>query len=1042
MLKRISFLIVVFFWGLSTSYGQYCGFDQTYNKAIQNDPGFAQRSQQMRASIANYIQAHSANNSNSLIINTANGPVFEIPVVIHVIHTGGPSGSTYNPSTTQLTGMIDYLNQAYAATWPTYPNPSNGGVFIPIRFTLAKRDPNCMPTNGIVRIDGSALPGYTTFGIAHNGTNGAAEVSVKALSIWPKSEYYNIWVVNKIDGQDGFNSTGSFVAGFAWFPGAAADVDGTVMLAYSAHFGEKTLPHEVGHAFSLWHTFEGDNNGTACPTNNNCNTDGDEVCDTDPHMRSVFTCASNAINTCVTPNAPVGNVVKNFMDYSSCPDLRFTPGQANRVIAALLNTDRSSLISSLGATPLTTNVIAANCVPPSIINNTGNRGPRNISITDATLTYMNVTSGGYSDDNSMFYIDNSCKHLAELAAGSTYNFSVKTGGGTQNVKIYIDYNNDGVFQPTEMVYSHTGTGFNETHAFNYTAPTVLTEPSLVSCTPLRMRIIADSANVNNITPCGSVSNGQAEDYAISIRGGGPTAGAVTIALTQGDNPSCFFTPLTFTATPGAGVSNPKYFWYINGSPTGDTGAVSTSINYINNDTVTVRMAYLGACGYDTAISNFIVVNRAATIPAGASISLQSGNNPGCAGQTLVYKAKPTNGGTAPLYQWKVNGVNVGTNSTTDTFAGVFNNNDVVTVFITSNSSCAVPDTATSAGDTISHAKITANVTITSNTNLLCAGHLITFTSNVTNGGSNPNYQWMVNNTAVSGATGSMYNTTTLSPNDTVAVVYIATDSCVSNATDTSNVIVMGIAPIDTPSVNVAITKGSNPGCLDSMIEFTATVTKMGSNPTFEWYLNGSQVDTGLVYQSNTLVTGDVVTFVATTTDGKCYSREIVMDSTTMALFATPMPPFISLIGNMLVANSSDSIQWFGPNGLIVGANGQSLHPDTTGYYYAVKNNNGCFSHPSNILLVSLTGVNNYEVKSVKVYPNPTKGLVSIDWGNQPSNAKINVYNVIGQTLVRDEMKATTVKTIDLSQLSNGVYYVVIIDENGNAMTLPVMVNKN
>src|SRR5690606_28434872 len=137
--------------------------------------------------------------------------------------------------------------------------------------------------------------------------------------------------VNKIDGQDGFNSTSSFVAGFAWFPGASADVDGTVMLAYSAQANSKTLPHEIGHAFGLYHTFEGDNGGTSCPVNANCSNDGDEVCDTDPHIRSLFTCPVG-INPCT--NNPYGTVVNNIMDYSSCPD-RFTQGQSNRIIAAL-----------------------------------------------------------------------------------------------------------------------------------------------------------------------------------------------------------------------------------------------------------------------------------------------------------------------------------------------------------------------------------------------------------------------------------------------------------------------------------------------------------------------------------------------------------------------------------------------------------------------------------------------------------------------------------------------------------------------------------
>src|SRR5690606_5931374 len=152
------------------------------------------------------------------------------------------------------------------------------------------------------------------------------------------------------------------------------------------------------------HTFEGDdpaNTGMppfTCPVNTNCATDGDEVCDTDPHMRDPFTCQPAAINTCVTPNAPLGDLERNIMNYAACPDLLFTPGQGTRVIAALLTTNRSSLISSLGATAPGTAPVAASCTPPAITTPSGNRGPREIVISDASLTYMSVSSSGYTGD--------------------------------------------------------------------------------------------------------------------------------------------------------------------------------------------------------------------------------------------------------------------------------------------------------------------------------------------------------------------------------------------------------------------------------------------------------------------------------------------------------------------------------------------------------------------------------------------------------------------------------------------------------------------
>jgi len=258
-----------------------CGFDQLHTSEIANDPAFRQKVEQMNQL---WVQQQMAA-QNGKTIYTGGGTEYEIPVVIHVIHTGGLVGTTYNPSDAQLTGMVDYLNETYEATYASYPDTTSGGVKIPLKFVMAKRDPNCSATTGIVRVDGSGLSGYTTYGVRRNSTNGPTDASVKALSIWPNADYYNIWIVNKIDSNDG--TFGTFVAGYAYFPGASASVDGTVMLATQATAGAITLPHEIGHAFGLYHTFQG-GSASLCPPNISCVTDGDLVCDTEPQKQSPF----------------------------------------------------------------------------------------------------------------------------------------------------------------------------------------------------------------------------------------------------------------------------------------------------------------------------------------------------------------------------------------------------------------------------------------------------------------------------------------------------------------------------------------------------------------------------------------------------------------------------------------------------------------------------------------------------------------------------------------------------------------------------------
>ena len=115
--------------------------------------------------------------------------------------------------------------------------------------------------------------------------------SVKDLSKWPVADYYNIWVVNKIYQTDCMGQWG----GYANYPGSSA-YNGTVIRSSSMSATSTVLPHELGHAFGLRHTFNGDANNTSCPLDSICTNQGDFVCDTPPHKQS----DCGATNPCTT----------------------------------------------------------------------------------------------------------------------------------------------------------------------------------------------------------------------------------------------------------------------------------------------------------------------------------------------------------------------------------------------------------------------------------------------------------------------------------------------------------------------------------------------------------------------------------------------------------------------------------------------------------------------------------------------------------------------------------------------------------------------
>ena len=351
-MKRIftlTLLFLVAFVGISFAQPT-CGFDQIHQEKMKNDPQYRNNILQHQEQVKQYIQKNKS--WLSARTNSPQAPLYTIPVVVHVIHTGGAVGSIYNPTDGQIQNTIAYLNAVYDGTYPG----TEGIGDIQLEFVLAQRDPNCNPTNGINRVDGSSVTEYSADGVERQTTSGTAEINIKNLSRWSNTQYYNIWVVNKIDGNDG--TSGSFVAGYAYFPGAPANVDGTVMLATQMAPGAETLPHEIGHAFGLYHPFEGQV-GSSCPSDFDCTTEGDMICDIDP-ITVDFSCRTGN-NPCTGTPYDI-NSERNYMNYSSCKTL-FTADQKARMLAFAAIAPRLSLSTSLGGTP--TNAGGTPC-PPKI----------------------------------------------------------------------------------------------------------------------------------------------------------------------------------------------------------------------------------------------------------------------------------------------------------------------------------------------------------------------------------------------------------------------------------------------------------------------------------------------------------------------------------------------------------------------------------------------------------------------------------------------------------------------------------------------------
>ena len=304
-----------------------CAFHGLFERDLAEDPQFARS---WFALEQRMLQMHE-------MPALRNEEILSIPVVFHVIHVGEEYGWMSNVPDEQLFSAIEALNEDFRKMAGS--NGDGVGVDTGIEFCLAKRDPNGNPTPGIIRVDGSSVPEYSTNGIQATGDVGADEIEVKTLSNWPYQDYLNIWVVSEIEG----NNAQSGIQGYSRFP-VPSMVDGVVVLynaigttgnLKSSTALNRTVTHEVGHYLGLYHTFHLTSN---CTPESNCATQGDRVCDT-PQTTQSPSCSTLGCSQ---------QMVENYMDYTAQTCMNaFTDGQRTRMRNTLI-VERATLLESLG----------------------------------------------------------------------------------------------------------------------------------------------------------------------------------------------------------------------------------------------------------------------------------------------------------------------------------------------------------------------------------------------------------------------------------------------------------------------------------------------------------------------------------------------------------------------------------------------------------------------------------------------------------------------------------------------------------------------
>ncbi len=244
-------------------------------------------------------------------------------------------------------------------------------------------------------------------------------------------------------------------------------------------------------------------------------------------------------------------------------------------------------------------------------------------ITNVTFGGINRTSTCDALTASGFSYFNSAPNVGSVTAGTTYPINVSTGGDIEGAAVWIDYDQNGTFDASELVLN----GLQGTNPATYSGIVNIPATAYNGTTRMRVRCTYNVDPVTTLGPCANATYGETEDYDIVISGG--------------VNP---VSPLT-------------YAWSQSGSSTlgGSTSNIESATNITANTTYTVVATSAAGCSASGSVS---VTNAATT----SSINVTS----------------PTS-----CYTWPVTGISYGANGIyTGTIANAAGCDSIITMHLT------------------------------------------------------------------------------------------------------------------------------------------------------------------------------------------------------------------------------------------------------------------------------------------------------------------------------------------------------------------------
>lgn len=288
------------------------------------------------------------------------------------------------------------------------------------------------------------------------------------------------------------------------------------------------------------------------------------------------------------------------------------------------------------------------------------------------------------------------------------------------------------------------------------------------------------------------------------------------------------------------------------------------------------------------------------------------------------------------------------------------------------------------------------------------------------------YYWYFNNSEIARASDRTY--TPVNDGD-YQVVVTSSFGCFSQKSNILNVLVKP----------VAVANGKKTVCSGTEISLDGTSSYApyigSSGLKYKWKCNDMVVP-GDTFAVTSLIAPKVDKTIQKVFILQVFRGELTSETDTLLVNIIPAPqtPTIKQFGDTLLSSRASNYQWYKEGKEIDGANDSTLFISRSGNYRVkTMNTQGCVSDISDAFHVIYSSVNEYDYK-IKVFPNPTTGIVSITGMPLKKGTKINVYNNNAQLLLSTKSDNGSAG-IDFSGLNPGQYLIVIDNDHQRAVKI-------